>query len=908
MLNLGPIAFAEPLFLSALVVLPVIWWLLRTTPPTPRRIRFPAIRLLFGLAQREETPARTPWWLIAMRMLLAAAIITALAKPILDPERPLDGSGPLLLVVDNGWAAASRWGQRRDALASAIEKAEREGKAVALVTTAPGGDGAVPDGRLMAAPEAAEIVAALEPLPWPVDRIEARDRVLALDLSGSVNALWMSDGLDTPGAADLASALQTLGNLRIVVDREGRGPLSIGEPTLVEGALEIPVVAMPGPVERQGWIRALDDEDNVVTRLDFTLPADEGTGASRLDLPPQRRNAITRMTIESENSAAAVVLLDERWQRRSVGLVSGRSAEMAQPLLSDLFYLDRALDPFSEVAEGRARELIDSGPSALILADVGTLTEAEIALLDPWIENGGVLIRFAGPRLAEGTDELVPVALRRGDRTFGGVLSWSRPARLDVFPESGPFAGLRVPDDVVVHRQVLAEPAIDLVDKTWARLTDGTPLVTGTAWGAGWIVLIHTTANNDWSTLPISGVFVDMLRRLVNLGEARTTADADTPLRPAATLDGFGRLGPAAPDARAIGFADIEAARIGPAPPPRLYGDEGIRRALNLGAAIESMSALPALPAGVSMEQYGARTERPIGPWLLALAFVVMIADVVASLALRGLLSKAVRPATTVVIGLFLFVALHPGPGAAQDDPFSPDAIAKRAALDLHLAYVLTGIPSVDDMSQAGLNGLSRVLTRRTSVEPADSVAVDVETDELAVFPFLYWPIVGGQQAPSPEAVTRLNDYLRHGGMILFDTREQAPTSPSGGDASRLLRQLVDGLDIPPLIPVPEQHVLTRSFYLLSEFPGRWQGGTVWVQEEPTVNDGVSPVIVGGHDWAGAWAMDHTGLPLMPVVPGGEEQREMAYRFGVNLIMYALTGNYKADQVHVPAIMERLGL
>ena len=72
-------------------------------------------------------------------------------------------------------------------------------------------------------------------------------------------------------------------------------------------------------------------------------------------------------------------------------------------------------------------------------------------------------------------------------------------------------------------------------------------------------------------------------------------------------------------------------------------------------------------------------------------------------------------------------------------------------------------------------------------------------------------------------------------------------------------------------------------------------------------NDGVASIIVGSNDWASAWAMDAAGRPVMPVIPGGDMQREMALRFGVNLVMYALTGNYKADQVHLPAIIERLG-
>ena len=72
-------------------------------------------------------------------------------------------------------------------------------------------------------------------------------------------------------------------------------------------------------------------------------------------------------------------------------------------------------------------------------------------------------------------------------------------------------------------------------------------------------------------------------------------------------------------------------------------------------------------------------------------------------------------------------------------------------------------------------------------------------------------------------------------------------------------------------------------------------------------NDGVSPIIVGGRDWIGAWAMNDTGRPLLPMGSGGDRQREMALRFGVNLIMYTYTGSYKSDQVHIPALLERLG-
>src|SRR6056297_2397223 len=136
MLNLGPVVFVAPWVLAALAVLPVIYWLLRVTPPAPRQLRFPAIRLLRDLIARERTPERTPLWLLLLRLLVAALIVVALARPLLNPAADLPGNGPLVLVADNGWAAAADWPARQERMMALIDQAEREGRSVVLLATA----------------------------------------------------------------------------------------------------------------------------------------------------------------------------------------------------------------------------------------------------------------------------------------------------------------------------------------------------------------------------------------------------------------------------------------------------------------------------------------------------------------------------------------------------------------------------------------------------------------------------------------------------------------------------------------------------------------------------------------------------------------------------------------------------
>ena len=166
-------------------------------------------------------------------------------------------------------------------------------------------------------------------------------------------------------------------------------------------------------------------------------------------------------------------------------------------------------------------------------------------------------------------DPLLPVRLLAGDRQLGGALSWSQPAALAAFPAASPFVGLAVPPEVLVTRQVLAEPSAGLQARTWAGLADGTPLVTAAPHGSGRVVLFHVTANADWSNLPLSGLFVDMLRRLVDLSAGVAGAPDDALLAPSETLDGFGSLVPAARRRHRHHPGGPRQSRRLPAPPAR---------------------------------------------------------------------------------------------------------------------------------------------------------------------------------------------------------------------------------------------------------------------------------------------------------------------------------------------------
>lgn len=924
---LGSMAFTTPWILWALLPLPVIWLILRVVPPAPVLRRFAGVVLLVGLADRETAAERTPFWLLLLRILVLAAAIVGFSGPVLNPEDRGAGGGPLLIAVDASWAAASDWRARRQFVAERLEAAHRDGRPAALVV--PGAPGRVSVEFTLAGDLLAR-ARALEPVAWEPDAARLAEVGAALP-EGQFETVWISDGLERPGQAALAETLAARGRLTVI---DPGSTLLALRSAVVDGGDLVTGVLRPrgGPAQSVDVsVIGLDPAgtEREMARRAVSLDAGTTEAEARFALPGEVRNRITRIEIADAASAGAVALADDALKRRKVALVEGAGAREGLELLSPAHYLRQALQPNADLIEGSISELLPAAPEVVILADVARLPQQDADTLADWVEQGGLLVRFAGPRLAaaigpEGTnDPLLPVTLRPGGRSVGGTMSWGAPKALAPFPENSPFKGIVVPDEVAVEAQVLAEPDPDLSDRTLASLDDGTPLVTRAALGEGQVVLFHVTANAEWSGLPLSGLFVEMLDRLAISSRPNQTA-AEALVGSVWTidreLDAFGDLRAIA-DAPGVPGERLAAGQVAHDMPPGLYSSDARRKALNVVGPDRALE--PARwPASATVRALAAVPELRLMGWLLALALVLGLADILATLLVAGRLRRGQGVSATLGLAALVFVACLglPDRGWAQT---AGDADRLAQASDgMVLAHVLTGDSRLDQLAADGLRGLSLVLSSRTSVEPGPPVAVDLDRDDISVLPFLYWPISSDQPAPSPEAYQKLNRFLRTGGLILFDTRD-ADVADLGGTTpeARHLQQLAAPLDIPPLEIVPQDHVLTRAFYLIQDFPGRHDGGGVWVEAAPrdaelaegmpfrNLNDGVTPVVIGGNDWAAAWATDENGQPIFPVGRGnaGERQREIAYRFGVNLIMHVMTGNYKSDQVHVPALLERLG-
>ncbi|MEM6622872.1 MAG: DUF4159 domain-containing protein [Pseudomonadota bacterium] len=935
-MSIGSLVFLNPWLLAGLLALPVLWWLLRAVPPTPKSETFAGVRLLLGLEDEDRQTDKTPWWLLLLRILAVAAAITGFSQPVLNlAERLGGGSGPLLLIMDQGWASAPDWAERKAAARAVLEEAREADREVVFWRAA---DGDAPP--LVSAVEALSTLDATGPMPWAPDHgavVEYLTRiVVALN-----DTVWITDGIQHERTAELLRALEDLGSLRIISPEAPA--LALTPPRLEDGTLVADVLSVEGSADGKSVVALAEALEGGERRIAVAQATTGEDGVARVvfEMPQQLRGTVTRIMLAERASAGGAAFADGAIRRIDIGLVVPEGATTVTTLTSPTHYLEKALIPWGDVTRLDVLAAIDRQPGMIILSDHGNLPDEERAALEAWVEAGGLLLRFAGPRLAAsigaqgfgstaGNDQLLPVELRRGGRVLGGALAWSTPRNLGPFSPDSPFRGLPANAEVNVRTQVLAEPSPDLADRVWASLDDGTPLVTAASRGDGTVILFHVSSDAEWSSLPLSGLFVEMLGRLTALAPGRGAGAPDpealagTLWRADLTLGADGIPLPAAGTEEAVaGERLLEG--VGKGLPPGVYNraDQGSRvpgeaesLVVNLFETGDQLVAFPQIGAATVTETLTGNEPERYGPWLLALAAVLIAVDVLGTLIVSGRLNAGARTAAIAILVLFLS---GPETALAQEpDDIAPEAVPATA--ETTLGYVLTGDGRIDRVSHRAMIGLGNALTRRTAVEPGPPIGIRPGEDEIGFYPVVYWPLMA-ETVPDRDGLAALAEYLRGGGMLIIDTQNGA--SGFGGASAVQMREIARVLNLPPLEPVDDEHVLTRAFYLLADFPGRWRGGRVWAEVAPTrpegvpenadipqfdrVDDNVSPVVVGSADWASAWAVDERGAPLFPIGRPGDRQREMAIRFGVNVVMYALTGNYKSDQVHAPAVLERLG-
>ncbi len=914
------IVFMQPIILSALLALPIIWYILRITPPAPKTIFFPATRFLKGLVSDEQTPSKSPWWILLLRLLIAALIIIGLANPVINPAGNIPGYGAVRVIMDNSWASAQTWDFQAQTAEETIKKAARDKREIYIVTTTPTlGETKINQMGPLGEPEALSIIRGMKPNSWSAD-YGAFIKAIEKDRTRKpIHSIWLSHGLDEGNIRKAIKKAQSQGGLSFITPENTKLPLLLRPTKKVvskknseNSNIRINVDAPRNKTANiPVTVRAMAERNTIIDISSATIATSKAPETLSFDVADNLIDKITAFQISGRKGAGAIFLLDDQSKKKSVGIADIAGSESSAPLIEASYYIKRALEPYSNITIDAPEKLIEQDMAVIILPDTGAMPTETLNNLEEWVKKGGLLLRFSGANLANAVNEqfLLPVVLRSGERSLSGSLSWDEPQKIEPFEKNSPFYGLPIPDDVSITQQVLADPEQDLEGKVWAKLSDGTPLITANKEGKGLIVLIHTTANTDWSDFALSGLYVSVLKRIVQLaGKSSISVNQDfTSLAPILIMDGYGALSPAPAAVPPLSAENLDTFIPNSTNPPGIYGTGQSQYALNIGTNLPALLAPQSLPSGVIQNHYEQDYEQSIMPYILYVALILFCIDWLIMIFLVGgkQSSRLLLKRANISLFIILFASILPSHSNANE------SFDIKYASDFYLAYIITGDSELDSLTRRGLESLSSTLNNRTSAEPKGVVGLNPEINNLNFFPLIYWSISDQQKPYSDKAIQNIQHYLDHGGTIIFDTRDQNRSTSSMVNTSnaKTLRRITASLNIPPIIPIPNDHVLGRSFYLLDKFVGRYESGTLWVERySSSGRDNVSSVIIGSNDWVGSWA-DSLGERSFSRFNRSHSarQREMSLRFGVNLVMYALTGNYKADQVHIPYILERLG-
>ncbi len=231
---------------------------------------------------------------------------------------------------------------------------------------------------------------------------------------------------------------------------------------------------------------------------------------------------------------------------------------------------------------------------------------------------------------------------------------------------------------------------------------------------------------------------------------------------------------------------------------------------------------------------------------------------------------------------------------ARADDPSTDLAAIKEHGYGEQLAYVRSGSGQTDKDASNGLQVLLGILTERTALElRPDVIGLNAEQDNFKPYRFIYWPVTGTESPLSDAAQTKVQDFIDHGGLIMFDVIDA-----SAPDVEAALYKLLGRVKLGPLKPLSQDSALTASFYKVTDISGSLNIESVLIQSPSGRSEDVTAIIAGRRGWARAWA----GLTLAR----DTEDYKTALMGAVNAVVFAYTGNYKIDQAKVQATLAKI--
>ena len=890
------IGFSNYYALLGLALTPVIWIIVKSLPPVPKSFNFSSFFLLEKIDHDNSKNKKTPLWLVLFRTFLFILIVFFFSKPFLKNENSITGEKyeKYIIVADIGWSIAKDWDKFKEIVLAIGKEAEKNKKKIVFFHS-----------KLVSYKEARifntsdylnNYLENISPLPVQLKSSSLNKLIKKDNFFKNSQVFFISSKFDFINFADQFKSINNLKNRN-----NNYHFINPVETILIIKSIKITQDKIKCEIFRLGKNKFKQDfflkietvNKEVIYRNAHTIKKNKNIEIINLSFPIEIINQIESIRLVGQNHAGAKYYFDDFSKKKNIAILTNNEFYNQSPLLSPIYYIKKSLHPKHTIKIEKIENIINQDYSTIIIPGKIKIPNELNDRLNKWLLEGGTLIRFAEEGMVGKYSSFLPYQETYSRiRYIDSQLTINNKLIISAFEKDSIFYGIEIPRDINFNKQLIFEVNSEQVN-ILAKLNDNTPLVSMKKFGDGEIILFHIGANNDWSNLPISSLFSDILNRVLLFSKNSKSYNLNN-LNLNKEIDGFGNLITPKRIVSIDNFEKLKTLKPSIENPPGKYENNQISIFLNLATNITDYTTEK--NNSIVDTSYSFETSRDLSPTILKIILSMFILDILITIMIKNNVSYLrifARKKGLLVFIIFFLACIK---------------IDNVIANQTYLAYIKINNNQINKVSAIGLENIRNLLETRTSINAKGVIGLDIKSDNIFSYPFIYWPLTRNLLDIKKPEIIKIKNYLNNGGIIVFDVIEfSRDTFNLKEKKFQNIRNFLYDIGADELSLIPEDHTLTKSFYLLSKFPGKWDNKILFIENSNLeYKDGVSSIILGFNDWAKAWAIDKNNIPLFPVVPGGERQRELSYRFGINIAMYALTGNYKSDQIHLKSILKRL--
>ena len=891
------VTFQNPEYFLFLVILPILWKYFKEGPDRPVLKKFPAIILIAQNTSSDSTPIKKNYLNLVLKILLVFLITILLA----NPSEKKDFKKKPLIIIDNGWDSGPGWEKINRGINQLLES--KKLNTFTIFPTVVSNNNKFNYLFKKKEFEIREYLKDISPLA-----LKPNYNLLLKELPNFIEdeteIFWFTNHHMNKEKKAFYDSIKAK-NLKIFTSLKKDFPIILSIENQDDNIYTFGLINMKKDLDNF-FIDCYDEKQRIIIRKKVSKDKikydEQNFGNFSIEIPKEKNDLIYYFKISNSKSVSSVAIKSNYVKKKKIGLIQTNFQENDNEYFRANFFVRKALEQNYDLMSLPLEQLLYQNKSLIISDDFDTTIFGFKERILQWIGEGGTFLKFAGDKFLNHAENnqfssvLGIIPITKKVVSLDGELSFKKNLSIAQISSQSPIRDFEIPKRIKINKYIEIPNNIDNSQlKYWVRLDNGAPLITQRTYKKGNLILVHLPANNEWSNISLSIFFPDLLEKIIQISRGIDAEEVQQIFKPLKILDALGNLVEPSIDTLNLDSKILMDSKLTRSNPPGLYKNELGFHGLNISDYLQNEYDYIDLPQELIVNNFNSNSSFEIKNVLVLLCLLVFVCETLVNFLGRDFLKfKYFNPLKVMILTLIVF---------------SPNIVSTNEKFDYleqtKLAYIQTGVEEIDDINYKGLSEISSYISSKTSAILGNPIGLNLEKDEIDYFPIIYISLINNAKKLNDVSLKKLQNFINSGGILLFDCKASFE-SLFVEDCLILFNQRYRGLDITAFKKLTSESTLSKSFYLLNSYPGRKNEMVYVAYNNQINNDKVLSIVIGNNDWTGAWAKDTNNSYLLPLFENDQKQRDLSLRFGVNIVLYALTGNYKSDQVHIPEILKRM--